>query len=535
MVRLSKGRKVLENRKETGFSNQANEQFKSYPAPIAGWVTNQNALLQDKNSAVILDDFFPNETGISPRGGLSKFVDIPDKCEFMFEYDDGGEVDYFAATDDSVYKFNNSNSGDSLTTAEFSSQTSSDYSYINMVNAGGRYLKLVNGANAERMYNGTSWSTPTITGVSTSDLSHVWLYSNRAFYIEKGTMSAWYLGTDAIQGEAVELPLSSIFKNGGTLLFGATFSSDTGLGIDDSCVFVTTKGEVAIYVGDPAQSTWHLQGVYSLGEPIGKNAHFYIGGDLIIATKEGLIPLSSVVQKDASQAKLDSLSYAIEPTYNYEVLNSGSFSRWLVVKWGTRDKLFVAPPINSNLGKGFAFVKNLKTNAWCRYTGWDIQAMAVMADTLWIGDTSGNIFKADIGGVDNGKTFECRVAYAFDNLGQTGRYKEVTRLKETWRWRNEFFTKQSIGTDYVTNFGDPPNTSNIAGVVEGAWDTSPWDTTPWSETVQNEYKISEYWGNVCGVGENFSVQLQVVSGGSTRLDIELISIDLGYRMGQNLA
>lgn len=522
------------NRKVSGFSNDASEQFKTYPAPIMGWVTNRNSLVSDKNSAVVLDNFFPNERGISPRGGITKFLDIPSKCEFLFEYDDGGSVDYFAATSSAVYKFGNGNSGDSITASEFSGQTSSDYSHVNIVNAGGTYLKLVNGSDSERMYNGSSWSLPSITGVSTANLSHIWLYGNRAFYIEKDTMSAWYLGVDAIQGAATELPLSSIFRNGGSLLFGATFSTDTGEGIDDLCVFVTTKGEVALYSGDPSQSSWDKKGVYYIGEPIGKNAIFYVGGDPVIATKEGLIPLSSIINKDRNQAKLDSLSFDIEDVYGYEVLNSGAFSRWIISKWGTRDKLLIAPPVNSNLGKGYAFVKNLKTGAWCRYTGWDIQSMAVMGDILWIGDANGNIFKADVGGKDDQAPFECRVAYSFDNMGSHGRFKEVTRIKDTWRWRNKFFTKKTVASDYVTKFSSPPNTSNIDPYLEGAWDVSPWDTTPWSENSRNEYKIQEKWGNVCGMGESLSIQMQVVSGGTSKLDIELISVDLGFRIGQNL-
>lgn len=534
--RLSQSRKQSDNRRAAGYANQATEQFKSYPAPILGLITNQNLLSQDKNSAVILDNFYPTETSVRPRGGLSKFVDIPAKCEFMFEFNLNNNIQYFAATADSVYKFTDIDSGSSLTTSVISGQTSSNYSHINMVNAGGTYLKLVNGTDSERLYDGTTWSTPIITGVSTALLSHIWLYGKRAFYIQKNTMSAWYLGVDAIQGAATELPLAGVFRRGGSLLFGTTFSTDSGEGLDDLCVFITTNGEVAVYRGDPADvSSWELQGVYYVGYPIGKNAFFHIGGDPVIATKEGLIPLSSAIQKNRAQAKLDSLSYNIEPTYNFEVINSGEFTRWMIGKWGTQDKLFVAPPLNSGGGKGFAFVKNLKTNSWCKYTGWDIQSLSIMNDILWIGDSNGNIYKGDVGGDDNGSSFECRLAYAFDNLGSVGRYKEVTRMKEVWRYATDFTSKRSISSDYDNVFGDSPNISDVATDNEGAWDVSAWDVTAWPLNQQASYKIREEWGNVNGTGENFSIQLQVVSGNSTKLDVELISIDLGFRVGSNLA
>lgn len=532
---LAAGRLPTKHRKPTGFTNQANEQVKPYPAPIRGWVTNQNLLLQDKASALVMDNFFPTETGVSPRGGLTSFVDIPAQCEFLMEYSIDTTVEYFAATATDIYKFDDSDGGTSITVADVTGQTSSDYSYINMVNSGGSFLKVVNGADDEQMYNGTTWSVPTITGVSTSALSHLWLYGRRVFYIEKNTMSAWYLGIDAISGGATELPLAAIFKDGGSLLFGTTFSTDSGEGLDDLCVFVTTNGEAAVYRGNPADATWELQGVYKIGRPIGKNAFFHIGGDPIIATKEGMIPLSSAIQKERSQAKLDSLSYAIEPSYNFEVINSGAFSRWIVHKWSTQDKLFVAPPINSNVGKGYVFVKNLKTDAWCRYTDWDVQALAVMNDILWIGDANGNIFKGDVGGQDNGNDFECRLAYAFDNLGSDGRFKQVSRLKQTWRFRTDFNSKVSIASDYANSFMDAPNVADVNAQNSSAWDTSAWDVTPWSSGEQAEYNIREKWGNVNGVGENFSIQIQITSGSSVKLDVELISLSLGYRVGYNLA
>lgn len=533
--RLALGRVPTYNRKPTGFSNQANEQFKTYPAPIMGWVTNQNLMLQEKVSALIMDNFYPTETGIVPRGGLISFVDVPAACEFLMAYTITTTVEYFACTSNSIYKFDDTDSGNSLTVADVTGQTSSDYSYINMVNSGGSFLKAVNGADSEQMYNGTSWSVPTITGVSTALLSHLWLYGRRVFYIEKDTFSAWYLDIDAIQGAATELPLAAIFKDGGSLLFGTTFSTDSGEGLDDLCVFVTTNGEAAFYKGNPADSTWELQGVYKIGEPIGKNAFFHIGGDPVIATKEGMIPLSSAIRKERAQAKLDSLSYQIEPTYNFDVLNSGAFSRWIVQKWSSKDKLLVAPPLNSSVGKGYLYVKNLKTNAWCRYTGWDVQSLAVMNDFLWVGDTNGNIFKADVGGQDNGSNFECCLAYAFDNLGNDGRFKQVTRLKQTWRFRTNFISQVNIGTDYMNAFGGSPNVGEIDTSSLSAWDVSAWDVTAWGRDEQSAYSIKEKISNITGVGENFSVQIKISSGNTAKLDVELISIGLGYRVGYNLA
>jgi hypothetical protein len=49
------------------------------------------------------------------------------------------------------------------------------------------------------------------------------------FFIEGGTMNAWYFQTiNAYQGALSLIPLSGAAKLGGKLLFGATWSVDCG-------------------------------------------------------------------------------------------------------------------------------------------------------------------------------------------------------------------------------------------------------------------------------------------------------------------
>ena len=98
------------------------------------------------------------------------------------------------------------------------------------------FLIAVNGANDRRVYDGTSWSTsPAITGVASASLSHVWVFKNRLFFIEKDTMNAWCLAIDAIGGAATKISLSGVFKKGGSLLFGETWSIDAGDGLGERC------------------------------------------------------------------------------------------------------------------------------------------------------------------------------------------------------------------------------------------------------------------------------------------------------------
>lgn len=104
--------------------------------------------------------------------------------------------------------------------------------------------------------NGTTASVaPGITvpgGLSTADFSYVWAYKQRLFFTQKDSLNAWYLPVDQIGGTAVELPLGGVFGRGGSLVFGATWSLDSGAsgGLSEQWVVVTTEGEVAVYQGD---------------------------------------------------------------------------------------------------------------------------------------------------------------------------------------------------------------------------------------------------------------------------------------------
>ena len=103
-------------------------------------------------------------------------------------------------------------------------------------------------------------------------LTHIWKHANRLFFVQGGTMNAWCLPVHAVGGELVYIPLSGAMKRGGSLLFGASWSVDSGSGLDDKCIFVSDQGEVAIFSGtDPTSSTnWKQEGCYDISRPLSK-------------------------------------------------------------------------------------------------------------------------------------------------------------------------------------------------------------------------------------------------------------------------
>ena len=291
-----------------------------------------------------------------------------EQIESLISFSLNGET--LAASASSLYRFSETDTPvaeGGTVTAELTGQTSSDYSTVEMQNDAGSFMTLVNGADDAVIYDGEDWhhvggETYAITedgpkdaqgnvtqvDYDTAKWTYGWVYQGRQYFIEKGTLDAYYLGVNSFNGVATRLPLSGVFSKSSELLFGASFSTDSGSGIDDYNVFVTKEGEVAIFAGlSPSDAaTWSLKGLFEIGRPLGKNAHFSIAGDLIIGTVDGLVPLSSALQKDVSELRLFSLSAAIEPDMDLEIRLAEPFAggRWRMAKSAFHDLGFVVLP-----------------------------------------------------------------------------------------------------------------------------------------------------------------------------------------------
>ena len=509
--------------------------------PTAGWISNAPLAAQTENSAFMLENFWPSASSIEPRGGSVHRCSIGGAVTSLFEYDNQPLNTFFAADLNNIYEFSsNSNSGEQLT-AVVTGQTNGEYSTVEMKTDGGDYLIAVNGHDPMQIYDGENWqqvtntSTPfVINNIDSEDIIHCWTYRNRVFLVEKGTLNAWYLDVNSVAGDAHKLPLGGIFTKGGSLLLGTRWSSDSGNALDDRCVFITNTGELAIYAGgDPADANnWNLQGVYDIGEPLGRNAAMNIGGDIAIATKIGLVPLAAAVQKDPVQLKLHSASRGIDPEWRFETILSGNLKNWKVAKWNSRNMGIVAPPPNSKYENGYCWVVNLETGAWSRFTGWRIAALAVLGDNLYYGDTDGKIFAADVGGKDNEAPFECKVCFGFNHLGTPGATKIAHMVRATWRYRvASAKATYSIATDYEPKFMTMPSSSEqIYGSDDATWGNSQWSSQSWGAGFAKD-KITKEWKNLAAQGTTLGVQIQLVSAQNAKLDCELITIELVYSTG----
>jgi hypothetical protein len=530
--------------------------LQSFPAPIGGWIKNVNLATPDArrpdgskvNGAAVLENWFPTATGIRMRGGSALYTITvgDDDIVSLFTYVNGNNRALFAATETELFDITaatgvsflvddlGNNLVDDLgnfivvgsSDAAVSSLAGGDWSSVQFATSGGTFLRIVNGVDTPLIYDGATWSTtPAITGVTPEALSNVWSFKNRLFFVEKDSLNAWYLPVDSIGGLAAKFPLGGVFTRGGALLFGASWSLDTGGGLNEQCVFFSTEGEVAVYQGtNPADAAaWTKVGVYRIGRPKGPKAFIRAGGDLVIATDIGLIPLSVAVQRDLAALSPSAVSYPIETAWNEEI--AGRTANWHCEVWPTKQMVVVALPTPSG-SQPLMFVANARTGAWAYFTGWDTKCVVLFGDRLFFGSSDGKVVEAEATGSDQDAAYTATVVPLFDPLKSPASLKNGLLARATVRAPSDISVQLSLQSDYEVSLPAPPDDTGVS--ADSTWGTAVWGSSVWGSEVAK--RTFRHWQSIAGTGYALSVAAQVTSGSLSQPDIELVQIDMTFDM-----
>lgn len=373
-----------------------------------------------------------------------------------------------------------------------------------------------------------SSSTVTITGVATTLLSQAWVFKNRTFFVEKDSMSAWYLPVESIGGAATEIPLGAVFRKGGTLILGATWSLDSGAGIDDVCLFVSSNGEIAVYEGtDPSSAdTWALAGVYDVAAPLNKHATFKAGGDLAILTKDGIIPVSEALRKDRAALQSVAISYPIEDEWKSAVANATSSFPIIPTLWQSQAKLFIGVPGTG----GVVFVANARTGAWCRYTGWDMRCAITASDSLYFGSDDGIVRLGESGGTDGGTVYTGKYVPKFSGLGHSGR-KVAVHAGLTVRAQSSPPTfGMTAFSDYL--IGSYPSVTPVNTGTTSLWGSAIWGGFIWGYAGDTD--TFTRWKTVGATGYSLAPAVVASSNQSQPPSFEILATRLRFEKAGSL-
>lgn len=498
---------------------------KSFPAPLGG-LNHRDSLADMKiTDAITLNNWWPKTSYLESRGGcadhLTGMTGTPETLAVYNALD--GTSEMFAVTTAGVFDASSAGS----VGANLAARTNGRHQWINFGDGTNNYLMMFNGVDKPLYYEGTTWlavdgaTSPALTGLTTTSIVSAFQHQKRLLFLEKDSLSFWYLAAGAAGGALTEFALDGVAKHGGYLMAGGTWTFDGGDGLDDAAVFVTSKGEVIVYKGtNPGDATaWSLVGVFYLGEPIGRRCLCKFGGDLLLITQDGTYPLSLALNSvDPSKV---AVTNKIETEITKETRLYGTNFGWELTLYPAQSALILNIPLVEG-GEKEQYVMNTITKSWTRFTGWDAETFAVYNKELYF-CTSTKVVKAWTGVSDYGNDIELYGKQAFSSFGYPGVQKHFTMFKPLLNVNGSL----SFLTDFDVDFKDAPMLDSATyTVVAGAqWDVSNWDESYWAAGLEI---VGRWTSPDEGVGIYGSAKLKIATNSLT---IQWIANDVCFITG----
>lgn len=490
----------------------------SLPAPTGGWDRISALAAMKPDRAVQLQNWTPRTGYVEPRRGFREWCgnsdDSTEPVETLMCYfaPATGDNQLFAIIDDTIYDVTDFSTGGAATSV--TGLATARGQYVNFTNASLVHYLIVcfgDGTTVAQIYNGTAWANLNVTGVAEEDLIQPHVYNGRLWFVETDTTVAWYLPLGAITGACTAFPLGSFLGLGGSLNNIASWSVDTRQTVNDYLAFITTEGEVVVYVGtDPSSgNTWQRVGQYTIGRPIGRRCAVKIGGDLAIITEDGITSMNSMMLADRGGARKNSITNRIDGAINeatelYE-LNFG----WEFVPYYHDSLAILNIPVEENVAAQ-QFVYNILTGAWAPWSGinacsWCVWDTVDDGDLIMFGGTNGKVYQFDYDSSDDGETISCTAQGAFNYLGARGLNKRFTLIRPVLTTDGIVTPGVGINVDYGS--GGYVSAPTILGEEQAQWDSAIWDVDVWPSP--NPTGTAGEWQTIGGMGYCVSVIVQV--------------------------
>lgn len=475
-------------------------------APVLGWNTRDNLSKMKEGYASQLDNLFPDEGGVSLRRGTEAHATgMSGQIESLMTYSSPTADKLFAAEATQIY---DATSESAVGAASLTGLTNGRWQHTNFGTGGTTYLVAVNGADTPRKFDGSAWSTCGLTGMTSSQLEHVNAHKSRLFFIEKNTMKAWYLATNAVSGALSALSFAEMATKGGYLMAMATWTVDGGAGPDDYAVFITSNGEAIVFAGtDPSSAnTWALKGVYTVGPPIGRRCFVKYGADLALLTRDGLVPLSLALTEQQKGDKKIALSDNIAPSWSEAVRQFGSNFGWELCIHPTSRMMITNVPLASG-SKTDQYVMNTTTRAWCRFRNIPANCFAVMGNQLYFGSTDGKVYKADTGTGDVGDSVDIvgEVVDTFNYFGNATAKKQVTMVRPNIK--SDATLQPILGIDVDFRIKIPTTVPSALADTFATWDVSEWDEDDWAGYLRPQVG----WQSAKGIGHALALHMKIAT------------------------
>jgi hypothetical protein len=494
----------------------------SVPAPVKGLNAKDSLADMGQDWAIELENLFPNLTSTDLRNGFASHStgNNSTAVETLATWAGVSSQKMLSAAGGSIYDASSAGAASSIA----SGKSNDRWQTTMFGTAGGNFLYMVNGADDPIYYDGSTFTTPTLSGVTATDIIGVLAHQRRLFFTFNNSLAFGYLPVVSVAGTVSTFDLGGICKKGGYLMACGSWTRDGGSGPDDVFVAITSEGECILYSGnDPSTaSAWTLVGVFSIGRPIGRRCIEKVGSELIVTTEDGAIPLSIFLPIDQVGARGKALSDNIQNLFLSASRSYKANFGWQSLHYPQGSYALFNIPTGGTTA--IQYVVNTQTGAWCKFTGMNASSWALYNGDIYFGGQGGIVYKADTGANDDGGNIDWKVKPAFNYYGSRG----VNKLFSMCRPHLTSNGSPSFAIDLNVDFSDKiPTSIPTASPLTGAlWDTALWDSAVWSDTTE----IAD-WTTVFGFGDCAS---PIIRGGDQGLTVSFTSFDIIYQKGNVL-
>ena len=502
------------------------------PAPIMG--LNKRDALSAMNPlfAIEMDNYIPLDSQVELRPGYSLHTSLGDEKLFvksLFSYRNPGFDKLFAVYNGKLWDVTGENKIDmNIALTEDYVQTVQYKNYIYIMNGQDKpqayYVDNNNDAHiGDWGFAGTGL---TDTRIIAGAVSKEFLW-----FIEKGTMKAWYSATAGnIQGTLNVFDLSLVSKWGGELVAIANWTVDGGQGIDDLTAFITSEGEVLVYSGyNPNNADdWSLAGSYKISKPLGYKCLLPYQGDVIIICEDGYFPMS----KSLATLNTGNSTVAFSDNIRGLVIERTSKNKnkqgWQGLFYTKKGYGIFNVPVSEQFEQ---HVINVATGAWCRFTNIRSYCWCTFQDNIYFG-AEDCVYQFDDGYSDNGIEIEGIVEQAYSKLG-TPNIKKIQLLNPRTAASTPYTLGIYTNADYFKR--GVKYYSNIGHVSGSEWDQVYWsyegktEGTEW--VADSTSKINSQWLSNSCTGVNISVVFNTKTKG---IIIDWYDTGIKYQVGTGL-
>lgn len=490
----------------------------SLPFPVLGENSRDPLLEMDPRYAVSMINIFPQGNyGEVRRGFRSHSTGLgTGAVETLATYvSTAGSKKLLGCANGRIY---DATTYDAAATSLASGFTSNRWQTVTYLNT----MIFVNGIDQPQQYNGTAVSAANYTTIADdAKLVDVCVFKERLYFIEKDTTKFWYGASATVTGALTSFEVGDFLNMGGYIQTIASWTTNTGSGMQDLLVLVSSEGEVLTYSGTDPATDFALEGRYFLPTPHGRRCKKNIGADLYILHQQGVTSIGQLISGLDVATGYAQFTDAIAPTFAGASSLYGDNLGWEIFFYPRGQMAMINIPTSSQ-SQAKQYVINTKSGAWCQFTGINALCWGLYDSKPYFGGSDGKVYQADITASDNSAAINASVKYAFNYFGSRDRKKAFHMAAAQIIGTNNarfMFNMDVDGASTITT-----DTIDITGSSGSAWDTSDWDTTDWGE----ESIYSTSWEGLTGYGRAGALK---VSGKFLNSSIKISSAQIVFEQG----